>query len=220
VKPCLWLPTKAYRRPWLRRSLEEVWLVFGNDSVLGEKPSDLQLDPVASLLRPPTRLRAMDLLPGALPTAWNGKPERTAVGQIYSELKNQKGRPWPTRQFIDVLNEAVNKGILVRVAAARNSRRSRCCSTPAITQQKLATTIGMVPSRLVALVEDVEKQSLIERRENPNDRRPLCSARDGERTLHVRGDRPRFSRTFTNPVRCALAGRTAATRNSSPADCR
>ena len=42
----------------------EIWLVFGNDSVLGEKPTDLQLDPDASLLRPPTRLRAMDLLAG------------------------------------------------------------------------------------------------------------------------------------------------------------
>jgi hypothetical protein len=92
----------------------EAWLVFGNDSVLGEKPSDLQLDPDASLLRPPTRLRAMDLLPGALPGAWSGKPEKTTIGQINSELKIQKGRPWPTRQLIDVLNEAVNQGILVR----------------------------------------------------------------------------------------------------------
>jgi len=36
-----------------------LWLVFGNDSVLGEKPTDLQLDPDANLLRPPTKLRAM-----------------------------------------------------------------------------------------------------------------------------------------------------------------
>ena len=29
-------------------------------------------------------------------------------------LKAQKKRPWPTRQYVDVLNEAVNQGILVR----------------------------------------------------------------------------------------------------------
>jgi hypothetical protein len=94
----------------------EIWLVFGNDSLLGEKPTDLQLDPDASLLRPPAPLRAMDLLPGAVTAAWSGKPETTTVGKLYAELKAQKGRPWPTRQFIDVLNETVNQGILVRAS--------------------------------------------------------------------------------------------------------
>jgi len=95
----------------------DIWLVFGNDSVLGEKPSDLQLDPDANLLRPPARLRAMDLLPGALAGAWAGTPQRTTVGKLYTELKAQRGRPWPTRQFIDVLNEAVNQGMLVRATS-------------------------------------------------------------------------------------------------------
>jgi Protein of unknown function (DUF499) len=95
-------------------SLGEIWLVFGNDSVLGEKPTELQLDPNANLLRPPARLRAMDLLPGALAAAWSGKPETTTVGKLYAELKAQRGKPWPTRQFIEVLNEAVNQGMLVR----------------------------------------------------------------------------------------------------------
>jgi len=95
----------------------DLWLVFGNDSVLGEKPSDLQLDPDASLLRPPTRLRAMDLLPGALAAAWSGTPPKTTVGKLYAELKGQTGRPWPTLQFVEVLNEAVNQGMLVRGAA-------------------------------------------------------------------------------------------------------
>jgi len=92
----------------------EMWLIFGNDSILAEKPTDLQLDPDANLLRPPTRLRAMDLLPGALGSAWSGTPESTTVGKLYTELKVRKGRPWPTRQFIDVLNEAINQGIIVR----------------------------------------------------------------------------------------------------------
>ena len=59
----------------------------------------------------------MDLLPGALPAAWSGKPETTTVGQLYAVLKAQKGRPWPTRQFIEVLNEAVNQGIMVRASS-------------------------------------------------------------------------------------------------------
>jgi DNA-binding MarR family transcriptional regulator len=44
-------------------------------------------------------------------------------------------------------------------------------STPAITQQMLATTLGMVPSQLVALLDEMEALRLIERRENPDDRR-------------------------------------------------
>ena len=59
----------------------------------------------------------MDLLPGALAEAWDGKPLKTTVGRSYAELKSARGRPWPTRQFIDVLNEAVNQGVLVRGAA-------------------------------------------------------------------------------------------------------
>jgi DNA-binding MarR family transcriptional regulator len=44
-------------------------------------------------------------------------------------------------------------------------------STPAITQQTLAATLGMAPSRLVVLVDEMEQRGLIERRENPDDRR-------------------------------------------------
>ena len=41
----------------------DLWLVFGDDSVLGERRTELQLDPDANLSRPPVRLRAMELLP-------------------------------------------------------------------------------------------------------------------------------------------------------------
>jgi len=44
-------------------------------------------------------------------------------------------------------------------------------SGPAITQQTLAVTLGMVPSQLVALVDEMEERGLIERRANPDDRR-------------------------------------------------
>lgn len=93
---------------------EQLWLVFGSDSVMGERPTELQLDAAADLLPPPPGLRAMDLLPGALGHAWEGTPPKTTMEKLYTELRNQKERPWPTRQFVYVLNEAVNQGILVR----------------------------------------------------------------------------------------------------------
>ena len=44
-------------------------------------------------------------------------------------------------------------------------------SNAAITQQALAATLNMVPSRLVALLDEMENRALIERRANPDDRR-------------------------------------------------
>jgi DNA-binding MarR family transcriptional regulator len=44
-------------------------------------------------------------------------------------------------------------------------------ATPAISQQALATALGTVPSRLVALVDDLEKRGLVERRAHESDRR-------------------------------------------------
>jgi DNA-binding MarR family transcriptional regulator len=44
-------------------------------------------------------------------------------------------------------------------------------ANPAITQQRLAAILGMVPSRLVALLDELETRGLIERRQNPDDRR-------------------------------------------------
>lgn len=43
--------------------------------------------------------------------------------------------------------------------------------TPAITQQSLAKTLGIVPSRLVALIDEMESAGLVERRANRDDRR-------------------------------------------------
>lgn len=44
-------------------------------------------------------------------------------------------------------------------------------STPAITQQSLAKMLGIVPSRLVALIDEMESVGLVERRANRDDRR-------------------------------------------------
>jgi DNA-binding MarR family transcriptional regulator len=43
--------------------------------------------------------------------------------------------------------------------------------TPAITQQALADALGMVASRLVALIDELEERGWAERRENEEDRR-------------------------------------------------
>jgi DNA-binding MarR family transcriptional regulator len=44
-------------------------------------------------------------------------------------------------------------------------------ATPAITQQALATALGTLPSRLVALVDDLESNGFLERRAHERDRR-------------------------------------------------
>jgi DNA-binding MarR family transcriptional regulator len=77
-------------------------------------------------------------------------------------------------------------------------------STPAITQQTLATTLGMVPSRLVVLVDEMEQRGLIERRENPEDRRryALHITEKGRSTLDMIG---RISREHSQALLAAIS---------------
>lgn len=44
-------------------------------------------------------------------------------------------------------------------------------ATPGITQQTLASLLGMVPSRLVAMLDEMDTRGLTERRRNEDDRR-------------------------------------------------
>lgn len=44
-------------------------------------------------------------------------------------------------------------------------------TVPGISQQQLAGLLGMVPSRLVVLLDELEEKRLIERRDHPDDRR-------------------------------------------------
>ena len=44
-------------------------------------------------------------------------------------------------------------------------------ATPGLSQQELAARLGMYPSRLVAVIDDLEKRGLIERRPSNMDRR-------------------------------------------------
>jgi len=77
-------------------------------------------------------------------------------------------------------------------------------STPAITQQTLAATLGMVPSRLVVLVDEMEQRGLIERRENPDDRRryALHITEEGRSTLETIG---RISREHSQALLAAIS---------------
>ena len=61
--------------------------------------------------------------------------------------------------------------------------------TPAITQQALADALGMVASRLVALIDELEERGLAERRENEEDRRryALHLTAQGRSTLEAIG---------------------------------
>lgn len=61
--------------------------------------------------------------------------------------------------------------------------------TPAITQQALATALGTLPSRLVALVDDLKSKGLLERRPHESDRRSyaLHLTEKGQSTLQAIG---------------------------------
>lgn len=77
-------------------------------------------------------------------------------------------------------------------------------STPAITQHALATTLEMVPSQLVAILDELEARGLIERRENPNDRRryALHISENGRSTLEAIG---RVSREHSQALLAAIS---------------
>ena len=62
-------------------------------------------------------------------------------------------------------------------------------ATPAITQQALATALGTLPSRLVAIVDELETKGLLERRPHESDRRSyaLHLTEKGNSTLQAIG---------------------------------
>jgi hypothetical protein len=100
------------------KAVEEgaIWLVFGNDSVIGEAPTPIQLDPDALLYRPPEPMRPIDLLPPNLANAWSSETEpNTTVATLYAEIKAKRGKPWPLKPFVDCLNAAVGQGFIRRV---------------------------------------------------------------------------------------------------------
>ncbi|HEX4310453.1 MAG TPA: MarR family winged helix-turn-helix transcriptional regulator [Acidobacteriaceae bacterium] len=63
-------------------------------------------------------------------------------------------------------------------------------ATPGLTQQALANRLGMVPSRLVALLDELEALGLTQRRVSAGDRRrhELVLTEKGKKTLTAIGD--------------------------------
>ena len=77
-------------------------------------------------------------------------------------------------------------------------------SAGAMTQQALATTLNTLPSRMVALVDELESRGLVERRENPDDRRSyaLELTEKGRAALEAIG---RIGREHTRALLAALS---------------
>jgi DNA-binding MarR family transcriptional regulator len=79
-------------------------------------------------------------------------------------------------------------------------------ATPGLTQQALASLLGMVPSRLVALLDELDGLGLTERRRNEDDRRShsLALTDKGRKTLAAIGD---ISREHQRVLLAALSDR-------------
>jgi DNA-binding MarR family transcriptional regulator len=77
-------------------------------------------------------------------------------------------------------------------------------ATPGISQQALATALGAVPSRLVALVDDLEAKGLVERRAHESDRRThaLHLTDKGKATMETIG---RIAREHRQDLLAALS---------------
>jgi DNA-binding MarR family transcriptional regulator len=73
-----------------------------------------------------------------------------------------------------------------------------------ITQQALATTLGIVASRLVVLIDEMEQRGLIERRQNPEDRRShaLYVTENGRSALEAVG---RIAREHSQALLAAIS---------------
>jgi len=83
-------------------------------------------------------------------------------------------------------------------------------ATPAITQQALANALRTLPSRLVALVDELEEKGLVERRANENDRRShaLHLTEKGRSTFQSLG---RIAREHQKHLLAALSEEEQAT---------
>lgn len=77
-------------------------------------------------------------------------------------------------------------------------------ATPAITQQALATALRTLPSRLVALIDELESRGLLERRAHESDRRryALHVTEEGRSTLQAIG---RIAREHQQSLLVALS---------------
>jgi DNA-binding MarR family transcriptional regulator len=84
---------------------------------------------------------------------------------------------------------------------------------PGLSQQDLAAMLGVVPSRLVILVDELEDRGLIERRDHPSDRRvyALHLTQRGHQTMAdigriARAHNEALCAALSAPERAQLAG--------------
>lgn len=98
----------------------DIWLVFGNESIYGQRPTEAQLDPKAALYLPPEPLSGIDFLPDRLTEGtWSEAEEpETTVSKLYAAIKSIRGRPWPERMFLDALNSAIGQGFMNRASGS------------------------------------------------------------------------------------------------------
>ena len=75
---------------------------------------------------------------------------------------------------------------------------------PGLSQQALASLLGMLPSRLVAYIDELEERRLLERHDNPQDRR-LHSLQLTDRGSKAMTDLGRIAREHDDAI-CASLG--------------
>lgn len=73
-----------------------------------------------------------------------------------------------------------------------------------ISQQALASLLGMVPSRLVSLLDELEKRGLVERRDHPEDRR-VYAIHQTEKGSRAMADIGRVARAHDDAVCASLS---------------
>jgi len=73
-----------------------------------------------------------------------------------------------------------------------------------ISQQALASVLGMVPSRLVALLDELETRGLVERRDHPEDRR-VYAIHLTEKGSRAMGEIGRVARSHDDAVCASLS---------------
>jgi len=77
-------------------------------------------------------------------------------------------------------------------------------ASPGQSQQQLASLLGMVPSRLVPLLDELEQRGLVERRDHPDDRR-LYALHLTDKGATAMTDIGRVARAHDDAVCCALS---------------
>ncbi|MGV9329368.1 MarR family winged helix-turn-helix transcriptional regulator [Streptosporangium sandarakinum] len=74
---------------------------------------------------------------------------------------------------------------------------------PGRSQQSLAEELGVVPSRVVALIDNLERKGLVERRRNPQDRRNYALHLT-EQGIHVMTQMRRLGKAHEDDICAAL----------------